>query len=155
MISDKKQIAEILNNYFMESVEYLEVERYMPTMIIDTSESNENRIDDIITKFRDHPSIRKINENVVIENRFEFKDITEEEMFKKIIKIDSSKACMKDDIPPKVILGIPDIISAPLTEMFNNAKKSEKYPKPFKTADVTGLPKTRDKQNKKSTDQSV
>ena len=28
MISDKKQIAEILNNYFMESVEYLEVEIY-------------------------------------------------------------------------------------------------------------------------------
>ena len=32
--------------------------------------------------------------------------------------------------------------------MFNNAKTSEKFPKPFKTADVTGLPKTRDKQNK-------
>ena len=27
MISDKKEIADILNNYFMESVEYLEVER--------------------------------------------------------------------------------------------------------------------------------
>ena len=56
---------------------------------------------------------------------------------------------MKNDIPPKVILGIADIISAPMTKMFNNAKKSENYPKPFKTADVTGLPKTRDKQNKK------
>ena len=88
----------------MESVEYLEVERYMPTMIIDTSESNANRIDDIINKFQDHPSIKKINENVVIENRFEFKDITEEEMFKKMIKIDPSKACWKNDIPPKVIL---------------------------------------------------
>ena len=43
----------------MESVEYLEVERYMPTMIIDTSESNANRIDDIINKFQDHPSIKK------------------------------------------------------------------------------------------------
>ena len=32
--------------------------------------------------------------------------------------------------------------------MFNNAKESGKYPKAFKTADVTGLPKTRDKQNK-------
>ena len=149
MISDKKEIAEILNNYFMESVEYLEVERYMPTMIIDNTASNENLIDDIISKFKDHPSILKINENAVFENRFEFKDITEEEMFKKIIKIDTSKACMKDDIPPKVILGTADIISAPMTKMFNDARKSEKYPKRFKTADVTGLPKTRDKQNKK------
>ena len=149
MVSDKKQIAEILNNYLLESVEYLEVERYMPTIVIDRSENNENRIDDIIQKFKDHPSIRKINENVVFEKRFEIKDITEEDMFEKIIKIDASKACMKDDIPPKVILGIADIISSPMTKMFNNSKKSEKYPKPFKTADVTGLPKTRDKQNKK------
>ena len=33
--------------------------------------------------------------------------------------------------------------------MFNDAIKSEKYPQKFKTADVTALPKTRDKQNKK------
>ena len=43
----------------MESVEFLEVERYMPTMVINTSENNENRIDDIILKFKDHPSIKK------------------------------------------------------------------------------------------------
>ena len=121
----------------------------MPTIVTDRSENNENRIDDIILKFKDHPSIVKINENVLFEERFEIKDITEEDMFEKIIKIDASKACMKDDIPPKVILGIADIISSPMTKMFNNSKKSEKYPKPFKTADVTGLPKTRDKQNKK------
>ena len=149
MVSDKKQIAEILNNYFLESVEYLEVERYLPTMVIDLSENNENRIDDIILKFKDHPSIVKINENVVFDKRFEIKDITDDDMFEKIIKIDASKACMKDDIPPKVILGIADIISSPMTKMFNNSKESEQYPKPFKTADVTGLPKTRDKQNKK------
>ena len=46
----------------------------MPTMVIDTSENNDNRIDDIILKFKDHPSILKINENVVFENRFEFKE---------------------------------------------------------------------------------
>ena len=84
-----------------------------------------------------------------IENRFTFKEITEDEMFEKITKIDPSKACKNDDVPPKVILGIADIISDPLKEMFNMAKESEKYPQPFKNADVTGLPKTRDKQNKK------
>ena len=149
MISDEKEVAEILNNYFMESVEYLEVERYMPTIVIDSSDTNENRIDDIITKFKDHPSILKINENVKVGHRFQFKDVSEDEMFKKIIKIDPRKACMKDDIPPKVLLGIADIISRPLTNLFNNSKNSEKYPNAFKNADVTGLPKTRDKQNKK------
>ena len=63
--------------------------------------SAENRIDDIITKFKDHPSIKKINENVSIENWFTFKDITEDEMFEKITKIDPSKACKNDDVPPR------------------------------------------------------
>ena len=149
MVSDKKEIAEILNNFFMESVEYLEVERYLPTIVIDTSAKNENIIEDILLKFKDHPSILKINENVAFEERFEFKDVTEDEMFEKIIKINPSKACMKNDIPPKVILGAADILSDPLKKMFNDAKNSEKFPKSFKNADVTALPKTRDKQNKK------
>ena len=88
MISDEKEVAEILNNYFMESVEYLEVERYMPTIFIDSSDTNENRIDDIITKFKDHPSILKINENVTVGHRFQFKD--------DLIQIKPVKHCRAD-----------------------------------------------------------
>ena len=93
--------------------------------------------------------LKKINENIAIENRFEFKDLAEEEMFKKVIKLDPSKTCMKDDIPPQVILGTTCIISAPKTNMFNDALKSARYPKPYKTTDVTALRKTREKENKK------
>ena len=50
MISDKKKVAEILNNYFMESVENLEVERYMPTIVIENAEDSDNSNEDFIDK---------------------------------------------------------------------------------------------------------
>ena len=48
MISDKKRVPEILNNYFMESVENLEVERYMPTIVI---EDNDDVNKDVLKKW--------------------------------------------------------------------------------------------------------
>ena len=148
MVSDKKKVAEILNNYFMESVENLEVERYMPTIVIEDDE-NDNDVDKMIKKFQNHPSILKINENVKTEGSFKFRDVTEEETFNKIISLDPSKACMKDDIPTKVILGTGDIVSPILTDVFNEAKNAGKYPGPLKTADVTPVPKGREKKDKK------
>ena len=91
----------------------------------------------------------KISENVKNGAKFKFRDVTEEEMFRKIISLDPSKACMKDDIPTKVLLGTGDIVSSSLTKIFNDAKNAGKYPSSFKTADVTPLPKGREKYDKK------
>ena len=150
LITDKKKVAEILNNYFMESVENLEVERYMPTVIIESSDDEDaDDIDGMIIKFKDHPSVVKIKENVKLEEGFKFRDVTEEETFRKIISLDPSKACMKDDIPTKVLLGTGDIVASSLTTIFNDAKNAGTYPGTLKTADVTPLPKTREKNDKK------
>ena len=91
----------------------------------------------------------KIKENVEVVERFKFRDVTEEETFKKIISLDPSKACMKDDIPTKVLLGTGDIVSSSLTTIFNDSKNVGTYPGSLKTADVTPLPKGREKNNKK------
>ena len=75
IISDKKEVAEILNNYFMDSVENLEVERYLPDILID---DNLDDIDKIVRQYQGHPSIVKIKENVKVDKKFEFEDISEE-----------------------------------------------------------------------------
>ena len=72
----------------------------------------------------------KIKENVKLDENFKFRDVTEEEMFRKIISLDPSKACMKDDIPTKVLLGTGDIVCSSLTKLFNDAKNAGKYPSP-------------------------
>ena len=88
-----------------------------------------------------------------VEEGFKFRDVTEEETFKKIISLDPSKACMKDDIPTKVLLGTGDIVASSLTTVFNDAKNDGKYPGTLKTADVTPLPKTREKMIRRNTGQ--
>ena len=148
MISDKKEVAEILNNYFMESVENLEVERYLPKNSIVLDE-NLDDIDKIVKQFQNHPSILKIKENVKIDKTFKFEDTNNDKMFKKISSLDANKACMKGDIPAKLLLGTNDIITPKLTKVYNNAKNIEKYPSCLKTADVTPIPKDKEKDNKK------
>ena len=59
----RKEVAEILNNYYMESVENLEVERYLPNNNLAIDEDLD-KIDKIVKQFQNHPSILKINENV-------------------------------------------------------------------------------------------
>ena len=56
---------------------------------------------------------------------------------------------MKGDVPTKMLLATNDIITPELTKIFNKAKNGEKFPGCLKTADVTPLPKDREKDNKK------
>ena len=154
IVSDKKEVAEILNNYFMDSVENLEVERFLP----DTVDENLDDIDKIVRQFQNHPSIVKIKENVKVEKTFEFKDINEDKMFKIIKSLDEKKASMKGDIPTKMLLATNDIITPKLTNIFNEAKNMEKFPSCLKTADAyihTSLlsPRTEKKTIRKNTDQ--
>ena len=135
-----------LNNYFMDSVENLEVERFLPDTVTD---ENSDDIDKIVRQFQNHPSIVKIKENVKIDKTFEFKDINEDKMFKIINSLDAKKACKKGDIPTKMLLATNDIITPELTKIFNEAKNMEKFPSCLKTADVTPLPKDREKDSKK------
>ena len=44
-ITDKKEVAEILNNYFLDSVENLEVERHLPKISFD--DENKDYIEEI------------------------------------------------------------------------------------------------------------
>ena len=74
--SDKKEVAEMLNNYFIEAVENLEIEEFMPDDDFVHSNNNNDDIDNIIRKYQSHPSVLKIKENVKLDNKFRFNDIT-------------------------------------------------------------------------------
>ena len=123
----------------------------MPAIVIEgNGNENEDNTDNLIMKFQNHRSVLKIKENVWIDGSFKLRDVTEEETFKRIISLDPSTTCMGDDIPTKVLLGTGDIICSSLITIFNKAKKCQvTYPGTLKTADVTPLPKGRDKNGKR------
>ena len=94
VISDKKELAEKFNNFFIEAVENLEIEHF-------ASDNEENFIEDddpittIIKRYSSHPSILKIKENVKVENKFEFVEMTPNEIETEIRKLNKTKQVWK------------------------------------------------------------
>ena len=86
------------------------------------SENTDEVIENILEKYKTHPSILKIKENVKVEKKFKFNDTTEDDIYSKIKSLNPKKACMENDIPAKVLIGTNDIISDYLTKMYNNSK---------------------------------
>ena len=156
--TDKTEVAEILNNYFVEAVQNLEIEKFSSDIDYSLEESkNETEIlskpdaiDSIIDKYKLHPSILLIKENVKFENGFNFKNCTEDEIYSKIQKIDPKKACMENDIPAKILIGCNDIVSSHLSSAYNDSKESQKFPFSLKTADITHIHKDKEKTKKKN-----
>ena len=149
--TEKKEVAEILNNYFIDAVQNLEIERLNSdeNHIIHPEDTNDV-IDDIVKKYKSHPSILKIKENVKLETKFKFNDITEDEIYSKITKIDPKKASMENDIPAKILIGSNDIVSSYLSNIFNDSKNTQTYPTSLKKADITPIPKERARTLKKN-----
>ena len=90
--SDKKETAEKLNTCFIESVRNLDIESFVPENIYDINSDNSmDGIDNIIMKYRSHPSILKIKDNVITSNIFEFKNVTSEEIENEIKQLNPKK----------------------------------------------------------------
>ena len=148
--SDKKEVAEKLNNYFIESVRNLDIQSFVPTHNPEdinniNSENFMDDIDKIITKYKSHPSILKIKENVIIGNKFEFRDITPEETESEIKQLDPKKASIENDIPTKILIGSNDIVSEHLSSIYNTSKNNQEYPLSLKIADVTPIHKAKER----------
>ena len=66
VIPDDFKLAQTLNNYFKSAVGKLGIKKR-------EASSNVNGVDVATEKYKDHPSIKMINENVSFESRFSFK----------------------------------------------------------------------------------
>ena len=89
VVIEKEKVAEILNNYFVEAVHHLEIEKFANEDMQEIqSENVDEIIENIIKKYKSHPSILKIKENVKIEKKFKFDDTTEKETYAKIKALD-------------------------------------------------------------------
>ena len=143
--SDKKEVAEMLNNYFSEAVENLEIEEFMPDDDFVHSNDNNDDIDNIIRKYQSHPSVLKIKENVKLDNKFRFNDVTEELVEIEMKKLDPKKASIENDIPTEILKENSDIVSYHLSKAYNNSKNSHLFPLSLKVADVSPIHKTKER----------
>ena len=95
--------------------------------------------------YESHPTILKIKEKLKLKNKFVFKDMTSDEIENEINRLNSKKACIKNDILSEMLINCIDIVCSYLTNIYNNSKKDHKYPTSLKVADVKPLPTKNEK----------
>ena len=111
IISDPTQCADIFNNFFIDSIKNLDIDR---TLYTDTSINSNDPVEKAIEKFKNHPSIIRILQEGYSDNNFSFDLISDLDIQNVINKIDSSKAYQKGNIPPQIIKINADIYSMTL-----------------------------------------
>ena len=120
-MTNKEEVAEILNNYFVEAVQNLEIEKFSGEGVHEVeSENIDEAIENMVRKYKTHPSILKIKENFKIEQNFRFHDTTEDAIYTKIKSLDPKKAVVEKDIAIKMLIGTNDIISGHFSKIYND-----------------------------------
>ena len=77
----------------------------------------EQKIDVILESYKSHPSIVMIKVNVT--TKFKFKDTTADEMYRKMILLDSKKATPDGHVSVELLKCIGDIIAGTVADIFN------------------------------------
>ena len=142
VISDRVQVANTLNNFFVDAVGNLEIKSFYP---LNANDPSNKTIEYVIRKYEFHPSIRKIKENIKVECKFSFKDTTPVEFGNEILQLDAKKACLHNDIPIKILKTSSDVSSKFLSEIYNDSKNRQDFPLSLKLANVIPIHKAKEK----------
>ena len=148
IISNNKEVAEIMNAFFSNIVENLEINGYQDENF--TYDCDKNHISNIVLNYKDHPSIIKIRETINISDTFNFTPVNEEQISEKIKALDKKKASTFNGIPSKILAENYDIISPFVTKMYNDSNIHLNFPDPLKLADITPTYKKDDTTNKEN-----
>ena len=148
IISNDKEVAEIMNSFFSNIVDNLEINEYQNEQF--SYNCDDNHITNIVSKFIDHPSIIKIRETININESFHFMPVNEQQVKEKIKGLDKRKASTFNGIPSKILAENYDIISPFITKMYNDSNINLKFPDSLKLADITPTHKKDDATNKEN-----
>ena len=128
---DEKKIANIFNDLFVNIIERTTGKK------IDTSSKNES-IENIILKYKDHPSIKLIKS---IHSGITFSmPLAKVGNIKKILStLDPKKGPGSDKIPPKIVIRSAKILCKPFTQIINATITQHEFPENAKLTRVTPI----------------
>ena len=125
IVSDPKKCAEIMNNFFSEAALNLGIDRELHT---DTYNANDP-VSIAIEKYKQHPSILKIEQENFHKSKFDFEHITAYNVLEVIQDMDISKSYKKDNIPPKILMVSKDICAILFSSDIIRCIDQGKFPK--------------------------
>ena len=145
VISANEELADIFNNFFEQAVDNLGIQKYQSDHNIDINYISDDPIDYDIAKYKNHPSIIMINENVSFESRFSFTTVNEENIQRESLDLNSKKPGTFGNIPTKMLKSSSDICNFALQNVWNSEILGKLYfPNKLKLADITPVYKKKD-----------
>ena len=134
IVSDNRKCAELMNTFFSDSIVKLEIDRELHR---ENVVNIKTPVAKAIERYKNHPSILKLNENTFGIGKFHFQSINVSTMQRVIQNMSSSKIFQTDNIRPKILKQNDDICSGILFANFNTCIDKGIYPDNLKSADIT------------------
>ena len=145
IVTDEKTIANIFNIHFVNIVKSLNLPQWAPQS---TAKVTHDKLNNILLKYEDHPSIFFIKGNFKEpEKLFCFDYATEDEIRNIINSLDTKKST-SGFIPLWVIKKFQQILLRPLTECINFCLSTGSFPDDLKLAEVVPIFKKDDNLDK-------
>ena len=145
IVSEDKEVADILNTYFSESVDSLDIGENK--FIINSADHIVDPIERAIFKYKNHPSILEIRARVQGQS-FKFYNVTKEDLLREINFLKPNKANTSNSIPVKNLKENIDITGDSLHRIINNDITNSNFPDNLKLAETSPLQKDGDIMNK-------
>ena len=119
-LDDKITVAEELNEYFVNIVEISTGKKPSKHSYSETGIVNEDIINEIVDKYKNHESIKQIRSNYDANKLiFSFKPSTSEDIRKIIHDLRAKTSIGFDNVPAKLLKTASDMISKPLSNLIN------------------------------------
>ena len=141
IISNDIKVAETMNDFFINSVKKLNINGYHTAL---NPNMGSDDILNIVNKFKNHPSILKIKENVNIKEKFSFINCSVADIESEIHKLNTNKPTTFNNIPAKILAENSDICSPFVSKFYNESILKSNFPVPLKKADITPVHKKGD-----------
>ena len=142
ILSNDEEVAECFNEYFCNITDSLDIAPLFKE--VPEHMSVEQIVLRAITKYKDHPSIKVINQNVALNgNTFSFSHVSPNEVMKQIDLLDKNKS-NSGNIPTGILKATREIVCPYLTDCINSAVYDCKFPNELKEAHLSPLFKNDD-----------
>ena len=142
IVSDEKELATIMNNFFINITKGLEMKK--------DSKGKLNNLEDILKAFGSHQSIEKIKKAINTTEDFSFRHVKDDEVRNFIMNLDGSKATPVGDIPIDMLKQTIDIHLPIMTQIINMSIDNNCYPDDLKPAEVSPVFKKKDDKDKEN-----
>ena len=147
LIIEEKELATVMNTFFVNITESLDLKKDDDSSLNPINSENTN---DILEKHKNNPSVQKISQTFMTNEKFSFKFLTDDQVREVIMNLYNSKATPIGDLYVDILKSTIDIHLSFITNSINLSIKKDCFPKELKLAEISRIFKKKDDLDKEN-----